>query len=133
MGAGSIIALTEDQIHAQVRDYLAVLKIDSIHFANGAVLAGDKKRRAMQVNRLKKLGMVPGASDLILFDRIVRRVGFLEVKRPGSYQTPEQKAFEQLVKGVWGWPYAVVRSTSDTAEALNQWGWRPFDPLKVAA
>lgn len=116
---------TEDQIHGQIRNFLAVVGIDSIHFANGAVLAGDKVARAKQINRLKKLGMVPGAADLILFDRRVRRVAFLEIKRPGSYQSPEQKQFEQLVTGVWGWPYAVARSVEDTQAALDQWGWRP--------
>jgi hypothetical protein len=116
--------LSEAAIQSQIRSYLACLSIDSIHFANGAVLAGDKVARAKQINKLKRAGMVPGASDLILFDRKVRRVGFLEVKRPGTYQSPQQKSFEQTATGVWGWPYAVCRSVEDTAEALHQWGWR---------
>lgn len=116
--------LSEDQIHAKVRNYLTAQSIDSIHFANGAVLAGDKVKRAKQINRLKKLGMVPGASDLILLDRRARRIGFLEIKRPGTYQSPVQKQFEQLAVGVWGWPYAVVRSIEDTQASLHEWGWR---------
>jgi hypothetical protein len=118
------IAPTEDQIHTDVRSYLAANGIDSIHFANGAVLAGDKEARAKQVNRLKKLGMIPGAADLILFDRRARRCGFFEIKREGQYQKPDQKAFQQLASGVWGWPYAVVRSIEDAQETLHEWGWR---------
>jgi hypothetical protein len=117
-------ALSEAQIQSQIRSYLSALGIDSVHFANGAVLAGDKIARAKQINKLKRAGMVPGASDLILFDRRVRRVGFLEVKKPGSYQSPGQKDFEQLAVGVWGWPYAVVRSQEDTQAVLHEWGWR---------
>jgi hypothetical protein len=74
--------LSEAAIQSQVRSYLAALAIDSVHFANGAVLAGDKVARAKQIAKLKKAGMVTGAADLILFDRRVRRVAFFEVKRP---------------------------------------------------
>lgn len=124
MSSLTVPALTEAAIQSQVRSYLAALSIDSIHFANGAVLAGDKVARAKQVGKLKRAGMVPGASDLILFDRRVRRVGFIEVKRPGTYQSPAQKTFEEMATGVWGWPYAVVRSVDDAKQALDQWGWR---------
>jgi hypothetical protein len=34
--------------------------------ANGAILAGDARRRAMQMNKLKKMGLVPGDPDLFL-------------------------------------------------------------------
>lgn len=118
-------ALLESAIQSQIRSYLAALSIDSVHFANGAVLAGDKVARAKQIAKLKKAGMVAGAADLILFDRRCRRVGFLEVKRPGEYQSPNQKAFAELATGVWNWPYAVVRSVEDTQAVLHEWGWRP--------
>lgn len=123
--AGTLPALSEAAIQSQVRSYLAALAIDSVHFANGAVLAGDKVARAKQISKLKRAGMVNGAADLILFDRRVRRVAFFEVKRPGTYQSPQQKEFAQLATGVWGWPYAVVRGVDDAKLALNEWGWRP--------
>ena len=37
-----------------------------IMIPNGAVLAGDAKHRAMQMNRMKKLGFRPGVSDYFL-------------------------------------------------------------------
>jgi hypothetical protein len=119
------MTLTEAQIQKQVRDYLGKLGIDSIHFANGAVLAGDKVARAKQMNKLKAAGMIPGAADLILFDRrFVRRVGFMEVKRESGRVSPVQIAFGELACNVWGLPYAVVRSIDDVAETLHEWGWR---------
>ena len=117
-------ALSEAQIQQQVRSYLAALSIDAIHVPNGAVLAGDGKQRAMQMNALKKAGVLPGMADLILFDRRARRVGFMEVKSEGGTISPAQDAFADLAEKVWHLPYAVVRSTEDTAQALHQWGWR---------
>jgi hypothetical protein len=116
---------TEAAIQRQVRDYLAACGIDSIHFANGAVLAGDKVARAKQINKLKAAGMVKGAADLILFDRrFVRRVGFMEVKAESGRVSPDQIRFGEIATGVWGLPYAVVRSVVDARESLNEWGWR---------
>ena len=117
--------LSEAQIQTQVRDYLAAVAIDSVHFANGAVLAGDKVARAKQVNKLKRAGMIAGAADLILFDRrFVRRVGFFEIKAEGGRVSPAQIAFGEMATGLWGLPYAVVRSIDDAAETLHEWGWR---------
>jgi hypothetical protein len=117
--------LREAQIQSQVRQYLAAQAIDSIHFANGAVLAGDRVARAKQINKLKAAGMVAGAADLILFDRrFVRRVGFFEIKAEGGRVSPAQIAFAELATGVWGLPYAVIRSIEDARETLSEWGWR---------
>lgn len=117
--------LSEAAIQRQVRDYLSANGIDSIHFANGAVLAGDKVARAKQINKLKAAGMVKGAADLILFDRrFVRRVGFMEIKAEGGRVSPDQIRFGETATNVWGLPYAVVRSLEDARESLDEWGWR---------
>lgn len=117
--------LPEAAIQRQVRAYLAACGIDSIHFANGAILAGDKVARAKQINKLKSAGMVKGAADLILFDRrFVRRVGFMEVKAEGGRVSADQINFGEVATGVWGLPYAVVRSVADAKESLAEWGWR---------
>jgi hypothetical protein len=117
--------LSEAAIQKLVRQWLWANGIDSVHFANGAVLAGDKAARAKQVNKLKAAGMISGAADLILFDRrFCRRVGFFEIKAEGGRVSPAQLAFAELATRVWGLPYAVVRSAEDAAETLNEWGWR---------
>ena len=119
------VTLSEAEIQENVRTYLTAIGIDSIHFANGAVLAGDKVARAKQVNKLKRAGMVKGAADLILFDRrFVRRVGFFEIKREGGRVSADQIHFAEVSTGVWGLPYAVVRSIEDAKETLAEWGWR---------
>jgi hypothetical protein len=116
--------LKESEIQQQVRNYLAALGIDAVHVPNGSVLAGDKVARAKQSNALKRAGMMPGFPDLILFDRRARRVGFLELKSANGKVTPAQEQFQQRFVPVWGWPYAVVRSSQEAAAALHEWGWR---------
>ena len=117
--------LSEAQIQKQVRQYLTAQGIDSVHFANGAVLAGDAAARGKQMSKLKAAGMVKGAADLILFDRrFVRRVGFMEVKTESGRVSPDQIRFGELATCVWGIPYAVVRSLDDARETLDEWGWR---------
>ena len=53
---------------------------------------------------------IKGVSDLILLKNGVAY--FLEVKRPKTYQSPEQKEFEKNVKSN-GCVYKVVRSVDD--------------------
>lgn len=124
MAGGKIGTLPESAIQQQVRSYLAALAIDAVAVPNGSVLAGDKVARAKQMAKLKKTGLMPGFADLILFDRRVRRVSFLEVKSKNGTVSPAQEAFAALATGVWGFPYAVVRSVEDVAAVLREWGWR---------
>ena len=77
---------------------------------NGAQLAGNPKRRAMQMNALKAEGLKPGVSDLFL---MVARHGyhglFIEMKDKGktkcSVSIPQQehlhRAREQGYKAEW--------------------------------
>lgn len=117
--------LSESAIQSQIRGYLAMVGIDALHFANGAVLAGDRIARAKQIAKLKRAGMVNGAADLILFDRrFVRRVAFVEVKAEGGRQSPAQKDFEDHAVCCWGIPYAICRSVEDVIATLAEWGWR---------
>jgi hypothetical protein len=52
----------------------------------------------------------PGSPDIIVVH--VGRPYFLEVKRPGTHQSPEQKAFQAEAEKA-GALYAVVRSIDD--------------------
>lgn len=51
-----------------------------------------------------------GVPDIIVVH--IGRPYFLEVKRPKTYQSPEQKAFQQQAEAA-GALYAVVRSIED--------------------
>lgn len=60
---------------------------------------------------------VPGAADIsgILADG---RRAELEVKRPGEYQSPEQKRFQAMIESLGGF-YAVVRSVDEAVAAVE--------------
>lgn len=57
--------------------------------------------------RKKALGVVQGVADLILI--LDRAVWFLEMKKPGGVQTPEQKDFQQKVQAR-GHTYLVIQT-----------------------
>lgn len=47
----------ESAIQRQIRAYLTARGIESVHVPNGAVLAGDAKSRAIQMNAMKRDGL----------------------------------------------------------------------------
>ncbi len=114
----------EKDIQRAIVAYLRLARIFVAAIPNGAVLAGDAKRRAIQSNALKRSGMVPGVADLMLIQRTAdgSRVGFFEVKREGGKMSPEQILFSDQCTD-WRIPFAVVRSIDDVEESLRAWGW----------
>jgi hypothetical protein len=66
------------------------------------------------MQRLKKMGLLPGAADLVVLSD---QVHFIEVKTPTGRQTDTQWAFEQVVK-VHGHHYHIVRSLDDVKKIL---------------
>ena len=79
---------------------------------NGAYLAGDSKRRAIQMKILKNEGLVEGASDLVLFlptensgvlhieMKVEKRTKTGKVSRSQSRLSPNQKAFRAAMMAV---------------------------------
>jgi hypothetical protein len=67
---------------------------------------------------LKAMGMVAGCSDLILLRR--RHVIFLECKKPGGVQSPEQKRFETLVRSL-GFDYELFHSLPEFVAILERY------------
>lgn len=69
--------------------------------------------------RLKREGVVRGVADLCL---AISRHGYIhlyiEMKQPGKYQQPHQKAWEQGVKK-HGNMYAVVKSLDQFMQLIN--------------
>jgi hypothetical protein len=111
----------ETALQRLIRGYIAAAGFRSVHVPNGAVLSGDKEKRARQMNSLKRDGLLPGFPDLIVFGK-GGRIGFIEVKVEGSYQQPSQKECQRWLTEL-GQRYAVCRSTLDVDETLTQWGW----------
>ena len=98
----------------------------SIHVPNGAQLA-----KPWHAKRLKAQGMQPGACDWFIigggydFDSTpLGRVYGVELKAPGSYLSPEQKAFHKRLEAC-GVPVAVCRSIDEIGVYLSGWGILP--------
>jgi hypothetical protein len=98
----------ESQIQALICDYLAARR----HFffrANNIPGFNRNGDGSITMRRLPK-HTPRGIADIIVIH--VGRPYFLEVKRPKTYQSPEQKEFQRAAEAA-GASYAVVRSIDD--------------------
>ena len=75
--------------------------------------AGERKRR----------GVKRGQADYRFVLPPLGLSAEIELKLEGSYQSPEQKAWEAKIKSAGG-RYQVCRSLKDIQETLEQWGVR---------
>lgn len=73
--------------------------------------------------RLRAMGLKKGVPDLFVIHN--GRTVFLELKVPGNYPTPEQKAVMANIEQAGGFCF-VCRSLEEVADALGQ-----FIPLKL--
>lgn len=87
---------------------------------NGAHLAGSKRVRAMQVNKLKDEGLLPGVSDLTIFEpRGGYSCMFLEMKDTDGHKPSEnQEHFLRQVeqRGAFG---AVAYGADQAIELID--------------
>jgi hypothetical protein len=95
----------EKDIQASICDYLALRK--HFFYRNNNTPIFDPTRQAF---RAMPKYTPKGIADIIVVH--VGRPYFLEVKRPKTYQSPEQKQFQDDVERA-GALYAVVRSIDD--------------------
>lgn len=72
-----------------------------------------------KINELKKMGMLPGCSDLCIVYN--GKAYFLEVKTDKGKQSDAQILFMDNVLRA-GCEYAVVRSVGDVEWVLKKWG-----------
>lgn len=95
----------ESEIQSSICDYLALRKHFFYRTNNTPIFDPNHKVfRAMPKHTPK------GISDIFVL--YGARPYFLEVKRPGTYQTPEQREFQSRAEAA-GAVYAVVRSIED--------------------
>lgn len=111
----------ETVIQRAIRTQFKALGFQTVHVPNGAVLGGDKTRRARQMNSLKSDGLMPGFPDLLVYGP-EGKIAHVEVKQEGAYQAATQKACQAWLESL-GHRYAVLRSSQDVSETLNAWGW----------
>lgn len=95
----------ESEIQSSICDYLALRKHFFYRTNNTPIFDTNRKTfRAMPKYTPK------GISDIFVLYGV--RPYFLEVKRPGSYQTPEQREFQKRAEFA-GAIYAVVHSIEE--------------------
>lgn len=111
----------ETVLQRNIRRYLALRGFNTVAVPNGSVLAGDQRSRAIQMASLKRDGLTPGFPDLLVYGSN-GRIGHIEVKCEGNYQTASQKECERWLTER-GQLVAVCRSIEDVAETLAKWGW----------
>jgi hypothetical protein len=117
----------ETRLQRQIRDALTQRGFKAVACSNGAVLAGDARQRAIQMNTLKAAGLVPGFPDLIVYGPNAK-VGHIEVKLPKEDQSENQIKVQGWMSE-WGHLYAVCRSLEDVEDTLGAWGW--VTPLRA--
>lgn len=111
----------ETRLQREIRKHIAWRGFRSVACSNGAVLAGDARARAIQMNVLKSAGLTPGFPDLVVYGPGAR-IGHIEVKLEGEKQEPKQIEVEGWLTEL-GHKYAVCRSLADVDETLARWGW----------
>ena len=111
----------ETRLQRQIKAHLEARGLRIVASANGAVLAGDARQRAMQMNSLKASGLTVGFPDITVYGH-GRRIGHIEVKLAGEKQSATQVDCERWLTAM-GHRYAVCRSLADVDQALARWGW----------
>jgi hypothetical protein len=101
----------ESDIQSSILDYLLLRKCFVLRL-NNIPAFNRNADGSIRMRRLPK-GAVRGMADIIVVH--VGRPYFLEVKRAGTYQSPDQKLFQQRAEGA-GAMYAVVRSIEDVQQ-----------------
>ncbi len=115
----------ESDIQIAIVDLLSLLsrQHNFIFFSvpNESAMKAKKKDKSIYalINLLKKMGLTPGASDLVIGK--AGRAYFLEVKRPREKQTRNQSIFEAWVTAA-GFEYEITTSPDETLSYLKTWG-----------
>ena len=105
----------EYELHKAVIEWLAWVKPDCLYFHpyNGAFMS------KATAGKGKAMGVLPGVADLV-FVLPGGKVGFIELKAPGNYLTPKQKAFRYDVLRL-GALYAYAHSHEEVVTTLRTW------------
>lgn len=111
----------EAALQRAIKAHLEAKGFRIVASANGAVLAGDGRQRAIQMNSLKASGLMVGFPDITVYGH-GNRIGHIEVKLEGEKQSDKQIEVEGWLRA-WGHKYAVCRSIADVDETLAEWNW----------
>lgn len=115
--------MKESTIQESIVAYLSLIsrKYGILFFSvpNEASVSGTAGKDFGRAINLKKMGVTPGVSDLVIGHNA--RMYCLEVKNEKGRQSANQKNFEHWCADCYV-PYRVVRSVEDVQNALKEWG-----------
>lgn len=106
----------EASLHIAVAEHLRLAAMPGSWFLH---IPNEGKRSLAQGAHLKRLGMFPGAADLLIFTAL--DVCWLELKALGNRPTPEQIAFGELAKAT-GHRWAWADNINDALAILREFG-----------
>ena len=115
--------MKESVIQESIVKYLSMIcrQYEFLFFSvpNESITSGKTGKDFGRAIALKKMGVLPGVSDLVLGHN--GKMYCLEVKNEKGRQSDRQKNFENWCADC-GIPYVLVRSVDDVHEALKEWG-----------
>lgn len=108
---------------------IQVLKLYGVPGLIYLSIPNEGKRAPRTGERLKRMGLLPGAADLLIV-LPGGRAHWLELKTPTGTISAEQTAFADLCHAN-GCQYAVARSPEKATALLAEWGAIPQNPLRM--
>ena len=106
--------MNEHQVQSLFTNWCKQNSLFFFSVPNGSHLAGDKKQRLLQVNKLKAEGMRAGTADFIVM--LDSKNLFFEFKVGTNKQSKEQKLFEKHIERFNHSDYYVVYSSKDAED-----------------
>lgn len=115
-GLDSAFPVDEETIHVSVLEWLRLVLPDAVifHPPNGGY------RDVREAAKLKRMGVLPGIPDLVVFMDNAFVCAF-EVKAQRGVLSDDQKNVHYVMRAL-GFKVAVVRGIDETRQALASWG-----------
>lgn len=118
MAKDSPPTLSESDIQAQVVEWLRLFEVPCGFMVHSVPNEGKDRANPARLAKLKRMGFRAGVADLVIVK--AGRVYFLEMKRPGENQSPNQTDFAVDAHRV-GAPYAVAHSFEEAEKIVKNW------------
>ena len=114
--------MTESDIQSKIRVALSphgvVFRTNSGEFCQGSKVYSKEFKQDVLINLRRVQGLPKGFSDLLFFG-FDGRAAFIEIKKPGKKQTPEQVKFMELMQS-YGYRAGVARSVEDALKIIKE-------------
>lgn len=124
------VKVSEDDEQEVVVQWMEIRGLEFYHIPNGAALkskvAKNGVRFSPEANRMKRLGVRKGISDLLILTVPPRRPtapgAWLEMKMIDGSAEPEQRHFSER-RRAQGWPVCIARGANEAIAFLISLGY----------